>query len=371
MAIIPPSWAVTEFNNPTTLHTRRCDIFESDRETPWLLDAPMVDGQVSVDYSRDDKRNFDVTLHNDDGILDHDPNGFWYDKILKVFSGVVRRTDNLAWETQVGEFLIERISEPHFPDIVKVTARDFKKKMEATKFTVATGFTSGSTVKSVIASISGVAGIGSEYRNLDDDGSTLGRDFVFERGVTRWDACLEIATSYNLELFFDAQGILVLQPFTDPATSPIEFVFQTGPVGNIVNFEKTVNDSRIYNHIFVEGGSTETVIVYGEAINNLAGSPTAVDNIGDRLYQYVSSFINTTQQAQDVADSFLKVHALEEFEANLGSLRIPWLEAGDIVQFVDPSPYPNQPDRFLLSSFNIPMKLGAMSSTVKRVTQVD
>jgi hypothetical protein len=145
----------------------------------------------------------------------------------------------------------------------------------------------------------------------------------------------------------------------------------TGPVGNIVNFDKTVNDSRIYNHIFVEGGSAETAIVYAEAENNLAGSPTRIGKIGDRLYQYVSGFITTTQQAQDVADSFLKVHALEEFEANLGTLMIPWLEAGDIVEFIDPNPYPNQPERFLLSSFNIPLKLGPMSSTVKRVTQVD
>lgn len=365
---LPPQWAIDEFSAATTQHTRHVDIYESDGETPWMLNADLNDGTATVDYSRDDRRNIDLTFVNH-GELDHNPNGgLWYDKILKAYRGVERGSDGATWETQIGEFMIERISIPRFPDLVKVTGRDYKKKMEQSKFVNATSFASGQTVESVISAIAGAAGI--TKRNIPITGSTLGRDFIWERGVSRWDACLEVATAYGYELFFDANGYLVLRLYRDPYTSPSEFTFQTGDTSNLADYEKVLNDSRLYNHVVVEGAATDTIPVWAEATNTIATSPTRISRIGDRLYQYVSSFITTTAQAQQVADNFLTIHALEEFEGNLESLMFPWMEAGDIVDFIDPRPYPGEPTRFLLSSFNIPMKLGTMSSTVKRVSDV-
>src|SRR6478609_10478161 len=70
--------------------TRRVEIFESDGVTPFAADNPrLIGGTVGVDSSRDIRRNLDCVLDNSDDELVHDPEGFWYDKIIKVYRGIL------------------------------------------------------------------------------------------------------------------------------------------------------------------------------------------------------------------------------------------------------------------------------------------
>lgn len=276
----------------------------------------------------------------------------------------------LSWECQVGEFMIDRISEKHFPHDVSLTGRDYTKKCMSSKFLYATQFASGMALESIVASIAGAAGI--TKRSLPVTGVVVGREFFFDRGVSRWEAMKEIAGAYDYEIFFDATGFLILRPYSDPvSTSPV-LMLKTGREGQLASFEKSTSDSRIYNVVLVTGESSDTATppVYAVARNDDPNSPTSTVNIGERVYEYSSSFIETTEQAQQVANSFLAVHALEEFELNFSSLMLPWLEAGDIIGFQDPSPAPGDPNTFLLSNFNIPLGLGPMDGGARRVTNV-
>jgi hypothetical protein len=75
----------------STRVTRRLEIYESDGTTIWLGSEAvprMISGSVTVDYTRAERRAVDLTLDNSDGTLVHDPNGFWYDKVLKVYRGI-------------------------------------------------------------------------------------------------------------------------------------------------------------------------------------------------------------------------------------------------------------------------------------------
>jgi hypothetical protein len=275
------------------------------------------------------------------------------------------------WETQIGEFMIDRISEGHFPRHYKITGRDYSKKCMLSKFRHATQFATGQALETIIGSIAGAAGI--TKRLLPATGVTVNKKFYFDRGVTRWDAMDEIAKAYEHEIFFDAQGYLVLRPMRDPAAEDPLYTFATGnPDGVIVSFNKSTSDTRIYNVISVTGESSDQAIppVHASAENNDPNSPTSVPNLGERVYEFVSSFIQTEQQAQGVADSFLKVHALEEYEASFETLMLPWLEVGDILRFVDPNPAPQDPDKLLLTTLTIPLELGPMSSSGKRVIGV-
>ena len=87
----PPSPAVLDaFLAPTSHLARRIEIFENDGTTPWRPEVweSLVDGTVSVDYDRGDRRNGTLTLDNFDGALDHRPNNLWYDKVFKIFYGI-------------------------------------------------------------------------------------------------------------------------------------------------------------------------------------------------------------------------------------------------------------------------------------------
>lgn len=278
--------------------------------------------------------------------------------------------EDKEWAGQIGEFMLDEIKTSNFPHTVHLQGRDYTKKLILSKFKYATAFQKGLPVEQVLRTIAINGGIDPNKIIMPNSGKVTGKTWVFESGVERWDAFNQIASNYNFEAYFDGNGFLVVRDFEDPLTSATRFTFKTGNSGNLVSYEKTTRDVRIYNVIVVRGGSAQTTPVYGVAENHEPSSPTRIERIGERVFEYESQFITTTQQAQDVADKFLKLHSLEEYDLNLSSIVVPWLEAGDIVEFLDPDPNPGDPTRFLLSNFDIPLSLGAMSATGKRVVLV-
>lgn len=570
----PPPVAIAKFLGGTARHTRRIEIYEEDGITRWTKDTTLrlKEGSVSVDYDRDERRSLDLTLDNSDGVLQNAPGEFWYDKIIKVFRGVlveeparvpnvlvisdkvapnemgsafrsvlvaagfgsvqvnttvttqtqmdpydiivalsnatgpqltaltaayragksvmvfdtdavtwvagavtgettvsaapdtVTAVPNLShpvaqgwapftlsalgnttaynyasvttdtikmiapvvaaptfhrisawedpgssgkavvfsglvntaffsntefakfvvsaiswlnpvvpvpfWETQIGEFMIDRISEPHFPREVKVTGRDYTKKCMGSKFTVTTPYPPGYSLEALISSIASNAGI--KKKQLPVTGITVNKTFEGIVGQTRWEIMKDIAKSYNYNLFFNAQGYLVMTLMVDPTTEAPNLYIQTGVAGQIASYEKATTDTRIYNSILVTGESSDstTLNVFATATNTDPSSPTSIAAIGERLYQYSSSWIVTTQQCQDVANAYLAIHSLEEFELSFETLMLPWLDVGDILGFVDPRPAPGDPTSFLLTSITFPLSLGPMSGGARRLTIV-
>jgi hypothetical protein len=272
-----------------------------------------------------------------------------------------------TWEVQIGEFMIDRINESHFPFEMKVTGRDYTKKCIMSKFPQATMFEAGQTLEGLISNIAANAGITKML--LPATGITIGQPFTFDRGSSRWDAMKQIATAYNYEIFFDASGYLVIRPFRDPTTTAPVVWINTGANGVVASYTKSTSDASLFNHILVTGENSDqtTLNVYAEAINTNPASPTRVAKIGDRYWEYSSSLITTTQQAQDLATTYLRIHSLEEFELDFETLIMPWLEVGDILGWIDPNPAPGDPRTFLLSSITLPLKLGPMSGVGKRV----
>jgi hypothetical protein len=274
------------------------------------------------------------------------------------------------WESQVGEFIIDDISETHFPHITHVVGRDYTAKCMSSKFVVPTAFDPGSSPESIIGALAANSGITKMI--LPTTGIVTSIQYSFDRNADRWSAMKKIATDFGFELFFDPYGYLIMREFQDPVYAPLEYVLLTGPAGNLVSYKKSTSPSQLYNHILVIGQSSDqnAPVVWAEAINNEPSSPSRVDRIGDRMLEYTSSFITTQEQAQALADAWLKIYSLEEYNLDFAMICVWWLEASEIVQFIDPRRGVGDPDRFLLSSFTIPMGLGPMSGNAKRVTVV-
>lgn len=274
------------------------------------------------------------------------------------------------WETQVGEFMIDRIGEPNFPHEIKITGRDYTKKCMNSKYPYTTQYIAGYSLEALIASIASNAGI--VRKVLPVTGVTVGKTFTYERGASRWDAMKEIANAYNYDIYFTAAGELTMTKFVDPTTTAPALYIETGEEGQMVSYEKATSDTRLYNYIVVTGESSDSTVAnyYAISQNVDPASPTSIQEIGERVYTYTSPFFTSTQQCQDYADKLLAIHALEEYELNFESLVLPWLEAGTILGFVDPSPAPGDPTTFLLSSLTIPLGLSPMSGSARRITIV-
>lgn len=360
---------------------RRAEIYEMDGVTPFDIDrwdARLVGGTVTVDRTRDERRMCEVQFDNSDDALRMDPfSGFWYDKIIKIFWGI-RYFDQSGieriWETQIGEFMIDRIDEDYFPNVIKITGRDYAKKCLVSKIKNSVQFPQYTPIEDMVLSLAANAGI-TKFA-LPTTGQGYARDAVFERGTERWKVMADLTDSIGYELYFKGDGYLTMRPYGDPVLSPISWIFRTGSLdGTLVQYSRSANDSRIRNHIIVVGanvtnlmGLTETV--YAERINNDPTSPTRVARIGDRTEIITSEYITSNTQAALLAESKMRIAALEEYDVNFSSLILPWLEAGDIVDIVDDPDSVYTPKRFLLSNFTFPLALGPMTGVGKRVTIV-
>lgn len=274
------------------------------------------------------------------------------------------------WVTCLGEFMVDSIERADFPSTqLQVTGRDFTKKLDLDKFSQTITFAAGSAmVENIIKTIATNGGI--TKFNFPAGVISAPIDFTFDRGSSRWEACKKMADSISFELYFDNFGLLTLRPFVDPLLAPLTYTFKTGATGNLARFNRSTNDSDLFNDVVVYGDGADNPLVFAQAQNTNATSPTRIAAIGRRTWLYASQFITDNTTAQSRANAFLAVMALEQYDLNLDSIVLPWLEAGDAVEVVLPDSVPTDPTRFLLSSFTIPLALSTMSGSCKRVTIV-
>lgn len=282
------------------------------------------------------------------------------------------RDQILNWETQIGEFMIDDITEDNFPRHINVTGRDYTKKLLENNFTSATSFDKGASLDGTIKTIATNGGI-TKFR-LGAGGIALNALASFDRTTARWASMKTICESHNVEIFFSADGYLVTRPFRDPVTSPAGITLSADhQIGNLVSYKKKSSSSRIYNVVVVTSENNDAassgVVYFAVSRNTNPASPTSIDNIGyERTYNYSSPLLTSNEQCQTTADSLLKIMALEDFSLNFSSLVFPWMEGGDVLNFDDPRRGNNEPSRFLLTTFDLPLGLGPMSGSGKRVT---
>lgn len=360
---------------------RRAEIYESDGFTPFNVpnwDARMLDGSVTVDNSRDERRMGEITFENKDNALKLDPyNGFWYDKIIKVFWGI-RFFDSLGlprtYDTQVAELMIDRISNPRFPHTVKITGRDYTKKCLVSKIKNTLSFPAGTPTEDIIRAVAANAGV-TKFA-LPITGQSYALDQVFSQFTPRWKVIKDVADSIGYEVYFRGDGYLTMRPYPDPYLDPVNWIFRGGdPDGSLINYERSSNDSRIKNHIIVQGPTATDIegystIVFYELRNDDPQSPTNIARIGDRVDEIQNDLFTSLEYASAFAQKRMNILALEEYQVDFDAVVLPWLEASDIIDVDDQQGSTYVPARFVLSNFTLPMELGSMNATGRRVTIV-
>lgn len=281
-------------------------------------------------------------------------------------AGIGRDRNRLSWESQVGEFMIDKIDEGRFPSQTKVTGRDYAKKCLQAKLPTAMTFPKDTQIEDLVRAMAANAGV--KKFILPKTGVSVGEGADFDQGTERWNVMKKISEASTYELFFNSEGYLVMRKQYDPSTSASSLTLQTGPQGNLVDWSKSTSDTEIYNRVIcVSEGSEDALPFYGEASNNDPNSPTSIQRLGERTWIYTSAFFTSNAQCATTAAQFLSVKGLEAFDVNFSSLVFPWTEAGEIVEFIDPDAPQYDPTKFLLSTFSIPLKLGPMTGTAKRI----
>jgi hypothetical protein len=364
---MPPSSAVLEELEAASQWdvTSWADIYEFDGVTPFLEKAPITGGQVNLDWSRDERRSLSISLKND-GLVD-ELDDFGYDKIIRPWYQV-SVPGGPTITTQLGEFYIDNFNEEAFPKAIEMSCRDGASRLLAAKFPATTSFDSGLRIEDLIKTIALNEGTINKFK-LPATGQRTNKVHTFDRSVTRWQACKDVANAYGYELFFDSSGFLTMEPMSDPILTPQQMTFRTGPLGNVSKYTKRKNKERIYNHVVVTGEGADPPIFY-EVENDDPNSPISISRIGRRTYEFVSQFFTTLDQVENTAKAFLEQHGLEEREIDLETRVFPWLDVGRVSRFDEDSPDPGDPPMYMTTTITIPLGLGSMSVNLKRVVML-
>ena len=306
-------------------------------------------------------------------------------EVRKLIDAVVKFMrsfdDIIDWEVPQGTFMIDTIADQHFPQVVKITGRDFTKKLILYKMQRSVSFAAGTKVKALVESLAANAGIPhSRHLVAIDDNDALEVEMAFSAGTTAWDIIKDACEAFGYEVYFDGFGNFTVRKFRDPSTSAPMWTFKTGyeenPDGaNLVSYDRSTSDSRIFNWIVVSStgespDNPEGIPRWAEAKNTEPSSPTSIDRLGPRVDVIESNWLTTDAECQTMATNRLKIAALESYEMNISSIYYPWMEVGEIVEVLDPKRTDIEPTRFLLDSLSYPIQLGPMTATAKRVTYV-
>ena len=278
------------------------------------------------------------------------------------------------WETPLGMFQIDNMKTQSFPNQLSLSARDFTKKCLGSKLESNMSFDMNTKVNDLLVALAANAGI--TRIKLDANSSDIiGTKIDAPRGTERWTLMTDAANFIKHDIYFDLDGFLTSSPWPDPTLGSPLASFKTGAQGNLASFDRSTNDSRIYNHIIVTGTQASddpfSLGYYGEAINDNPSSPTRRGRIGDRTYFYTSSFFTSDAQCQAHAQALMGQTAFEQYELNLASFVYPWVDAGIVIDFQEPDNIIIDPIRFVASTMTMPLDLSLMTASAKRILFIE
>lgn len=277
------------------------------------------------------------------------------------------------WESPLGCFLPDSITNYNFPNTLKIGARDFTKKCLGAKLALDRTYAKNYSTNAILRELAVYSGIPLSRISFDPTSDrVLSKAMTFTRGTDCWAIMKQIADYQARNIYFDESGILVTEPYPDPLLGTPKLYLATSK--NLVSYERSTSDSRIYNHIVVTATADEEgagLNYTAQAMNDNKNSPTRVSLLGRKTYTYESQFFTTKQQCQNYANKLLTQTAFEQYEINFESLVYPWMDAGLVMDLKEPRNLPQDPTRFLLDTITIPLSLTAMGGSGKRILFVE
>lgn len=296
----------------------------------------VLSGSVKVDRAGAVRRRCDLTLIDASGTLT--PRSAQsllapYGNEVRLYRGAVL-PDGTEAMVPLGVFGISAVAVDDGGGgvTIKIDGYDRARRVQRARFTVPYVIGKGTNVATAIRDLIDSRVPGLTY-NLMPTSRTVGSQAVFDRGGDPWDAASDLARNIGAELFFDADGVLVLRPEPDPKNDPVVWEYVEGAGTTMLRAQRKATDAGIYNHVVVSGEPTDAPPVFAEAMDDDPSSPTYVSGeFGDVPYFITSTFIASQAQAQDAAAARLRRVLGSSEQMEVTALVNPAHEAGDVVR---------------------------------------
>lgn len=297
----------------------RVDLYSQD--TLVIGDIPVLDGEVTDDCLALIRRRCSLTLPGTDEILDLLPQvppvdgGLWpLGNELKLWSGI-QFDDGTEELVPLGVF---RIAKPIISEetevSVSIEAYDRSRAVSRAKFTDTYTIRKGTNYSTAILNLiqSRLPWLDqSNYRFISTTHVTP--QLVFTPEDDPWEMANNMASSLGMEVFFDGDGVCVLQLQSDPAHTQPVFEYHEGEDATLVSLGRDLDDEEAYNGVILTVENTDIPRpLRAEVWDTDPSSPTYYDPIFPELSTYgsvpfldSSQYITTQTQANESARATL------------------------------------------------------------------
>lgn len=309
---------------------------------------PLMGGSVTLAAGAATRGSCDLAFVDDGtmGLVPKDPSSKLapYGNEIQISRGLVY-PDYIMEMVSLGIYRIETVGTNDTSEGVEisVTGLDRSARIIDAKFEKPYEIVAGTQLIEAIMDVITEVYAAVQTRFADIDAALP--KIVAAEGDDRWQFLQDIVSALGLELYFDAEGYLVLRP--------IPAVGSTEPVAGIVEgrWGVDVSDPEDYpatllnagrewgrdearNKWIYTGENTDNdTPVRGEAVDDNPNSPTYYfSNFGRKPDFQSSSFISTVDQAEQAAEGSKARNLGISQQVNFGALVNPALEVNDVVR---------------------------------------
>lgn len=342
-------------------------------------------GDISVDGSRDIRRMFTLTLDNSDGKFTWGENKLiWIDnKRLKLYIGL-NTPFGIEYISQ-GVFVISQPQATHKLNMNTVTISGQDKWYLLSgnfgKFTHELTILKGTNITNAVKIIVENAGIPAVKVIADETSLTVPYDMTYQIGQNRGQAIKDLASKafvegkYFFDAYFDTDGYLRFEKIKDPTLDAPVWTYKVEDNTLYAGSVRKLNDTKLYNHILVLGGSSQTAefrseIIIDETLPQFStGHPYSIQKIGDRFNAWNNGNPDSNIDTQSQCDA----RALYELQKSLRYSEIIQFdlapnylhEPNDTVEIIDNAN--GATGTYELKSFSVPIKPKVVSAEAIKI----
>lgn len=181
-----------------------------------------------------------------------------------------------------------------------------------------------------------------------------------EASSTLSELLLELASIYASNIYYNSDGILVVEPDVDSEVKSSVWDYNQSEFQYLgASMEYLWSD--LYNAVKVVGSNISGTTATFTSYNNSLLSDTSIPNLGyERCFLYSSDVLDTVQKCTDLSIYILKRKMKNQSEISINSVPMYHISnsESDVITISDSSLRLNG-ERFLISSATIPLTVGS------------
>lgn len=325
-----------------------------------VANLPIAGGSVKVDASSDIRYTCSVTVADIRYLprLVTDPLAP-YGNILRLRRGL-SFTNGAVERVPVGVFVIDQVGGDLDIGPITVTGKGLESILQANRLTesysTAGAISHVDAITDLVTEVMPTAVIDSSGVTGDQATATK----VWDVDSDRWAACRELARAIGAEVFFDAEGMLVIRDLPPaPADATPVWEVAAGDGGSMVAAEVTVSRAGLYNGVRCQSDGNavdNTAPVSDQVVDMDPLSPTRWGGPLGKLLKIIKSpLYKDVPQCTAAATRLLPLVLGPNRRIALKTVPNPALEAGDCIRVVyDVGP----PELHIVQSLSIPLAAG-------------